>query len=448
METPYLQHGNKQKLKNMHVNNQMVHSALQHPIVYEKLFDDFDTFQVNYADDTVLTPLKQFTDECKRNPVFRQEMGDFGNTLGRAQIGDGLQLLAASGDYANQINPSRSNDSGFGSVPPTPNFATYPGAGFMGDGAVSEMPGSGYSGDEISGNPDNGMYGTPTRGNPSTVGGPNNTGTGSYPGKAISGMSNTPGYESIEAIPGHFTSIPGIADLNMYPQVAPNQIHQNPYAMDTLIHGVGNIGLHNEAPTAEKKIPVLKCKECSENIMLGDVAVKAERAGNNIAWHPQCFKCHSCSELLADLVYFFHEGHVYCGRDLAAILEIPRCKACDELIFTKEYTAAEGATFHVKHFCCYQCDKALAGSQYIPDEKTKMPCCLKCYDEFFSEKCQSCGQGIGPAEQGVSWGEIHWHGKCFLCAGQNCGKVLIGGRFCVKNKMPFCSPQCVKSIIF
>lgn len=53
-------------------------------------------------------------------------------------------------------------------------------------------------------------------------------------------------------------------------------------------------------------------------------------------------------DLLADLVYFYHQDNIYCGRDLADILKIPRCKACDELIFTKEYTLAEGATFHIK----------------------------------------------------------------------------------------------------
>ncbi|CAD7012318.1 unnamed protein product [Ceratitis capitata] len=193
--------------------------------------------------------------------------------------------------------------------------------------------------------------------------------------------------------------------------------------------------------------PVVNCRDCAKPIPLGDVAVKAERAGKEIAWHPECFKCYTCRELLADLVYFFHGGQVYCGRDLAINLKIPRCKACDELIFTKEYTAAEGATFHIKHFCCYHCDTPLAGQQYIPDEKTNMPICLKCYNEFFAATCQRCNRQIEPTDQGVAWGDVHWHSGCFVCAGVDCDKSLIGGRFCVKQKMPFCSAQCVRSII-
>lgn len=86
----------------------------------------------------------------------------------------------------------------------------------------------------------------------------------------------------------------------------------------------------------------ISCQKCKINIKVGTVVVKAARAGKNVAWHPQCFTCKTCNELLADLVYFYHESNIYCARDLAAILKIPRCKACDELIFTKKYTAAEG----------------------------------------------------------------------------------------------------------
>lgn len=200
-----------------------------------------------------------------------------------------------------------------------------------------------------------------------------------------------------------------------------------------------------EANTSENgPKAVLKCKSCLQAIYAGTVAVKAHRAGNEAVWHPKCFTCHTCGDLLADLVYFFHQGNIYCGRDLAVILKIPRCKACDELIFTAEYTAAEGSTFHIKHFCCYHCDKPLAGKQYTPDDATNMPLCLDCYDKYFADKCQNCQRTINPAEEAVSWQQFHWHKPCFNCAGVNCGKSLIGCRFCIKFDLPFCSSSCVQ----
>lgn len=73
-----------------------------------------------------------------------------------------------------------------------------------------------------------------------------------------------------------------------------------------------------------------KCENCHEDIRIGDVTVIAEKA-NNAFWHPRCFICSVCSELLVDLIYFYYKNKLYCGRDLAAFLEIPRCFACDEV---------------------------------------------------------------------------------------------------------------------
>ncbi|XP_058130016.1 testin [Anopheles ziemanni] len=195
-------------------------------------------------------------------------------------------------------------------------------------------------------------------------------------------------------------------------------------------------------------LQTLRCGGCTLPITTGEVAVKVDRPVSSecSVWHPQCFQCQRCGELLADLVYFYHAGAIYCGRDLAAILKIPRCAACDELIFTKEYTAAEGATFHVRHFCCYHCDGPLAGQQYVMDERSSQPLCLPCYEGHYAQTCATCQRRIGPTEQGVGWDKIHWHKECFLCSGRHCRKSLIGGRFCVKANRPYCSAQCTKDI--
>lgn len=208
-----------------------------------------------------------------------------------------------------------------------------------------------------------------------------------------------------------------------------------------------NIRMPNEVPanmTNEPK-PAMSCKSCTEPIYAGTVAVKAHRAGDEVAWHPKCFTCHKCGDLLADLVYFYHQGNIYCGRDLAEVLNFERCGACDEIIWSKEYTSAEGSSFHIKHFCCYHCDTPLAGKQYTPDNQTNMPLCLDCYDKYYAEKCGNCHRTINPEEEAVSWQKFHWHKPCFNCASASCGVSLIGGRFCIKFDMPFCSSACVQA---
>lgn len=62
----------------------------------------------------------------------------------------------------------------------------------------------------------------------------------------------------------------------------------------------------------------------------GEVAVFASRAGPGVCWHPSCFVCFTCNELLVDLIYFYQDGKIHCGRHHAELLK-PRCSACDEV---------------------------------------------------------------------------------------------------------------------
>lgn len=143
----------------------------------------------------------------------------------------------------------------------------------------------------------------------------------------------------------------------------------------------------------------------------GEPAVYAERAGYDKLWHPACFVCCTCKELLVDMIYFWKKGKLYCGRHYGDS-EKPRCAGCDEvrpvwnhffrgrkhflnlliqharvlwclqLIFCNEYTQAEGHNWHLKHFCCFDCDCILAGETYVM-EKDK-PVCTPCYMKSYA----------------------------------------------------------------
>lgn len=192
----------------------------------------------------------------------------------------------------------------------------------------------------------------------------------------------------------------------------------------------------------DSNLITLSCRGCVEPIV--SAYVKAERLGNDAQWHPKCFKCKKCSQLLVDLIYFHFNNEIYCARDLAELMGIPRCAACDELILVPEYTLADGNNYHIKHFCCFHCDLQLAGQQYVSDDTpNNNPVCLKCYDHFYANVCSSCSKIIAPTEQGVSLKDVHFHMPCFKCG--YCRKELIGGRFCLRNRLPYCSAACVNS---
>uniref|UniRef100_A0A3P9N377 Testis derived transcript (3 LIM domains) n=1 Tax=Poecilia reticulata TaxID=8081 RepID=A0A3P9N377_POERE len=190
--------------------------------------------------------------------------------------------------------------------------------------------------------------------------------------------------------------------------------------------------------------PGRSCHHCKKPMLLGEPAVYAERAGYDKLWHPACFVCCTCSELLVDMIYFWKKGKMFCGRHYGDS-EKPRCGGCDELIFSNEYTQAEGQNWHLKHFCCFDCDCILAGETYVMENDK--PICKPCYMKNYAVKCASCQKAVEPEAQRVSYGEHHWHAEpdCFKCSG--CTKCLIGQRFMAVKNCLFCSVECKKKVM-
>ncbi|XP_044529467.1 prickle-like protein 4 [Gracilinanus agilis] len=119
------------------------------------------------------------------------------------------------------------------------------------------------------------------------------------------------------------------------------------------------------------------CEKCGTNLRPGEPGVFAARAGESSCWHPGCFTCQACSQALLDLIYFYHKGHLYCGRHHAELLR-PRCPACDQLIFSGRCTEAAGRRWHEDHFCCLDCTRPLNSGQYaLPGSG---PCCPRCFE--------------------------------------------------------------------
>uniref|UniRef100_A0A3B4CD82 Prickle homolog 2b n=2 Tax=Pygocentrus nattereri TaxID=42514 RepID=A0A3B4CD82_PYGNA len=181
------------------------------------------------------------------------------------------------------------------------------------------------------------------------------------------------------------------------------------------------------------------CEQCGGQINGGDIAVFASRAGHGVCWHPQCFVCSICDELLVDLIYFYQDGKIFCGRHHAERLK-PRCSACDEIIFADECTEAEGRHWHMKHFCCFECETVLGGQRYIMKEGR--PYCCSCFESLYAEYCDSCGEHIGIDQGQMTYGGQHWHATetCFCCA--RCKKSLLGRPFLPKQGQIFCSRAC------
>ncbi|CAG5119662.1 unnamed protein product, partial [Candidula unifasciata] len=176
----------------------------------------------------------------------------------------------------------------------------------------------------------------------------------------------------------------------------------------------------------------VKCYQCQLDIYAGDMAVSASRMLEETYWHPQCFSCFTCGDLLVDLIYFYHNHQLYCGRHHAELFK-PRCAACDEIIFADECTEAEARSWHMKHFCCLECDRQLGGQRYIM--RDGRPYCCSCFENLFAEYCDTCGEHIGVDHGQMSYGGQHWHASEFL----------LGQPFLPRHGVIYCSAACSRA---
>lgn len=259
-----------------------------------------------------------------------------------------------------------------------------------------------------------------------------------YPTSHLKRDANTPHYQPNQLTIPHDTQNPthvpigAITDIT-YPTTDVKLAEHR--------HNSVNSPHHHHQPTHTKNPgAVLTCHRCKKPFKDDEIVIGIERSA--ALFHASCFKCNGCNQNLADMVYFYDKesDDVYCGRDYAKIRGIPRCKACDELIFVKEYCLAENCTFHVKHFCCFECDTPLAGQNYLMEDA--QPVCLPCYERIKANKCTSCFNVIKPDERGVKLHDLHFHAndECFAC--KVCRKSLLGGKLLLRNQRLYCSAVC------
>ncbi|GBP84403.1 Protein prickle [Eumeta japonica] len=71
------------------------------------------------------------------------------------------------------------------------------------------------------------------------------------------------------------------------------------------------------------------CFGCHKVIRSGNIVIQAPRIEEEALYHPACFTCAECNQLLVELAYCALDGRLYCARHYAERLK-PRCHACDE----------------------------------------------------------------------------------------------------------------------
>lgn len=192
-------------------------------------------------------------------------------------------------------------------------------------------------------------------------------------------------------------------------------------------------GLWWKSPEGAKKLQTLTSSgptwQCKKLLTPGECGVFAARAGERCCWHRPCFACQACGQALVNLIYFYHDGHLYCGRHHAELLR-PRCPACDQLIFSQRCTEAEGQHWHENHFCCQDCAGPLDGGRYaLPGGS---PCCPSC----FARRYRSAGSSSVAAAEGQASLGKGGDGADLKGRERRLGLSIEGGNFPGQKPMP------------
>ncbi|KAJ7773111.1 hypothetical protein B0H16DRAFT_1511258 [Mycena metata] len=251
-------------------------------------------------------------------------------------------------------------------------------------------------------------------------------------------MINVQDVDSKPAAPPQIFEVPGISFAGGAPS-APSQR-----------------SLPARPPTASQRRG-LACGACNGSIVGRIVNAMGLR------WHPECFRCNICNELLEHVSSYERDGKAYCHLDYHENFA-PRCYSCKTAIVEERFISLDDPqlggkrTYHEQHFFCAECgDPFLPPS--LPAAKGELafsgdgafvsddvgftvyrghPYCEACHVRLRLPKCKKCKRSIRDGDEAVEalGGKFCW--GCFCCAG--CEKPFDDPSFFERDGKPWCEP--------
>lgn len=178
----------------------------------------------------------------------------------------------------------------------------------------------------------------------------------------------------------------------------------------------------------------VNCAECNKPIYTTLPAVSSMKLPGKL-WHPACFTCSQCHDLLVDLIFCIFENKTYCVKHYGEKCW-PRCNACEELIFNARYINALDKNWHEEHFSCWKCEKPITQRRYVLHKGQSY--CVSCYERQYTINCEKCEKSISVNSKELVHNDKHWHEDCFQCTA--CGELLVNKQYGWKNEELFCLP--------
>ncbi|KAL1742549.1 hypothetical protein HDZ31DRAFT_43010 [Schizophyllum fasciatum] len=235
----------------------------------------------------------------------------------------------------------------------------------------------------------------------------------------------------------------------------------------TVIQVILNGGEVDDAPTPRKLPknlpPVIRkgglaCGGCGGAIIGRIVNAMGVR------WHPGCFRCTVCNELLEHVSSYEKDGRPYCHLDYHENFA-PRCYTCKTAIIEERFISLDDPAlgkrnYHEQHFFCAECgDPFLTLSGGLPTTRAGElsvngdgtfdsgegvgftvyrghPYCENCHVRLRMPKCKRCRKSIRDHTPAVEALGGKWCYECFVCAG--CDRPFEDPSFFERGEQPYC----------
>ncbi|KAG9040611.1 hypothetical protein FS837_000409 [Tulasnella sp. UAMH 9824] len=199
----------------------------------------------------------------------------------------------------------------------------------------------------------------------------------------------------------------------------------------------------------------LRCAGC-DLLIVGKIVSAMDRR-----WHPACFKCSECSELLEHVSSYEHNGKPYCHLDYHGLF-MPKCYHCKRAIADERFTTVNdpgldgGDTryYHELHFFCAECGDPFlhpSASSAAPKGQKPRPheahhndlgytvyrgyaYCEACLVRLRMPKCTGCKKSIRDEVVEALGGKWHFH--CFVC--KSCKRPFEDPSYFQRGDDPYC----------
>jgi hypothetical protein len=153
--------------------------------------------------------------------------------------------------------------------------------------------------------------------------------------------------------------------------------------------------IDKEFPTHNSKPCCIQCynkylaPECAQCLKI--ISVEESIIANEKTYHRDCFRCFQCNKLIDDSKFHIQNCKPCCIQCFNQYFA-PECAQCLKIISVGKSIIFDGKCYHPDCFRCDQCKQILTDSKF--QTRNSKPCCIQCSNDYSTLRCSKCSKPI------------------------------------------------------